>query len=98
MAEAQSLGYELEDYETEELEVWPDNWPAIQLFTRVMRRMRYPGIGGPPTGLIWGEVYPLLDRMGLTENEWDSLARDVEVMEAEACSALSEQYANRNKE
>ena len=93
-----SLGYELDDYETEELEVWPDNWPAVRLFSRVLRRMRYPAMGGAPFGLVWGEVYPLMDRMELAPEEWDALARDVEVMEAEACSALAEQYEKRNKE
>lgn len=93
-SEARSAGWELEDYESEELTVWPDNWPVVRLFSRVCDRWYYeaPGI---PAGLRWEAVYPLMERMGLQPGEWDALAADLEVMADAACGAIRERIAQQ---
>lgn len=90
--EARSEGWELEDYESDELLVWPDNWPAVRLFLRVCDRWHYEAPGAP-AGLRWEAVYPLMDRMDLEPGEWNALAADLEVMADAACAAIRERIA-----
>lgn len=91
MAEARSEGFELEDYETETLEVWPDNERAWHFFMRLGTRWSY-GPTGRPMGLRWEAVYPLIDRAAPTTEEWDELLCALEVMERAAIEAHAEFY------
>ncbi|MCT6721656.1 DUF1799 domain-containing protein [Acidovorax sp. K2F] len=87
-AEAHSEGWELEDYESETLEVWPDNERAMDAFRRVGTRWMYGAMGGVPTGLRWEAIYPLIDRMGLEPGEWDELVDALQVMEIAAIETM----------
>ena len=69
-----------------EVEVWPENWQAFNLFARLGTQWSV-GAGGP-TGLRYEAVYPLLDRVASTPDEWDALLDDVAVMEREALSVM----------
>lgn len=71
-----------------EIEVWPENWPAFDLFSR-LRTQWFVGFGGP-TGLRYEAVYPLLDRMDLSTAEWDLMFSDLQVMEAAALQQISD--------
>ncbi|WP_235511572.1 DUF1799 domain-containing protein [Acidovorax sp. Root568] len=71
-----------------EIEVWPENWPAFDLFQR-LRTQWFVGFGGP-TGLRYEAVYPSLDRMGLSTTEWGLMFADLQVMEAAALEQFSE--------
>lgn len=45
----------------------------------------YPAMGsGAPIGLRWEAIYPLMDRLGLANHEWDDLHDDLSVMEQSA--------------
>ena len=44
-------------------------------------------MGGPPTGLDWPSVYPLMDRLKLSDDEWNALHSDIMLMEVEAIKA-----------
>lgn len=85
--EARSEGFELEDYETEILTVWPDNEQAMALFNRIGSRWMH-GMNGV-TGIRWEAVYPLMDRMGLESEAWDDLLSDLEVMESAALAVIN---------
>ena len=85
--EAKAEGFELEDYETEVIEIWPDNELPIGLFRMIGTRWRYPPMGGPPTVLDWPSVYPLMDRLKLSDDEWNALHSDIMLMEVEAIKA-----------
>lgn len=50
----------------------------------------YAGPAGP-IGLRWESIYPLMDRMGLTAEEWDTLRADLEVMERAALAEIGRQ-------
>ncbi len=47
------------------------------------------GFGGR-TGLRYEALYPLLDRMGLSHDDWDEALEDVRVMEIAALKQMSE--------
>jgi len=47
-------------------------------------------MGGPPTGLRWEAIYPLMDRLGLSDEDWSDLLDDLGVMEAAAIDTIHE--------
>ena len=60
----------------------------MELFSRLRTQWRMGPSGA--TGLDYGAAYPLLDRLGLSAPDWDALLADLQVMEAEALSAMHE--------
>lgn len=83
-----SAGFEPEDYEGDIVEVWPENWPALQMFQRIGTRWNFGAMGGV-SGIHWEAVYPLMDRLGLNANEWDALLGDLEIMEHAALEVMN---------
>ena len=67
---------------------WPENEPAIRLFSDLLTQWRV-GMGGP-TGLDYTAAYPLIDRMAADAEEWDALFYDLRVMESAALEAIAE--------
>lgn len=47
-------------------------------------------MGGVPIGLDWASLYPLMDRLGLDNSDWNSLHSDLMVMEEAAISTMRE--------
>lgn len=72
-----------------EVEVWPENWPAWCLYLRVVTQWRFSFSG--PTGLDYGAVYPLIDRMGLSPEDWDQMLFDLQAIEVAARDQMREQ-------
>lgn len=68
------------------VEVWPENWPAFRLFSRVGTQWRV-GVNGR-TGLCYEAVYPLMDRMDLPPDEWDAMLDDIAAMERQALATM----------
>lgn len=89
-AEARAEGFELEDYVTDVIEVWPDNERALGVFRLVGTRWRIPPMGGVPIGLEWQSIYPLMDRQGLDADDWNALHGDLMVMEQAALETMRE--------
>jgi len=52
------------------------------LYLRVATQWRH-GFSGP-TGLDYSAVYPLLDRMDLSRDDWDQMLADLQVIEVAA--------------
>ena len=71
-----------------EVQVWPENWPAFLLFSRMQTQWAV-GFGGR-TGLRYEALYPLLDRMDLTQDEWEDLFDDVRTLEIAALTQMNE--------
>lgn len=69
-----------------EVEVWPDNWPVIELVSLCGTQWRVGNAG--PTGLIYESLFALMDRKGLTGDAWWQMFDDVRVVENEALEAL----------
>ena len=82
-----AAGFEPEDYEGDVTEVWPENVPALQMFQRIGTRW-VVGMGGV-TGIRWEAIYPLMDRLNLTDEAWGALLADLEVMERAALEVIN---------
>ena len=95
-AEAQAEGWALEDYETEIIEVWPDNESVLELARLIGTRWVYPPMGGAPLGLRWEAMYPLMDMLELDSAAWNELHEAMMVIEAEALATIRE-FAPKEK-
>nr|WP_314710532.1 DUF1799 domain-containing protein [uncultured Comamonas sp.] len=80
----------MEDYETDVVEIWPDNELACSIFRRVGTRWRSPPMGGVPIGLQWEAIYPLMERQKLDDDQWNDLHDDLMVLEAVAIEVMRE--------
>lgn len=45
-------------------------------------------MGGPPVGLRWEAIYPLIDRLNLDATRWNALHDDLCVMEQAALQTM----------
>lgn len=79
-------GVTLADYELESVVVWPENVQAYSLFCDLQTQWRV-GMSGP-TGLDYGVMYRMIDRMKLSDADAEDLDYDVRAMESEALSAM----------
>ncbi|MDH4425066.1 MAG: DUF1799 domain-containing protein [Acidovorax sp.] len=98
-AEAREAGFELEDYDTEELEIWPENVQAVQMFCRIGTRWVHAsgGMGAVITGVRWEAMYPLIDRLNLPPGDWEDLLGALEVMEQAALPVIRAAAAGKHK-
>lgn len=83
-----SAGFEPEDYEDDFIEVWPENWPAVDLFISMGTQWRI-GMGGA-TGMDYGALYPQLDRLTDTPEQYDDLFSDIRWMERAALATMNQ--------
>lgn len=67
-------------------EVWPENWPIVQLFCRLSTQWQISMSGA--VGLKYESLYPLLDRHYPDADEWQQAFDDIQMMEREALSAM----------
>jgi hypothetical protein len=81
--ELEASGFALEDFETEPVEVWPENWPAFKVFSDLRTQWRVSGMGGA-TGLDYNVLFRKLDRMNLPPDEYDQMEDDIRLMETTA--------------
>lgn len=72
--------------ENETHEIWPENWQSWVLFMKLGTQWNF-GPGGR-TGLHYEAAYPLLDRMGLSPQEWDEMFEDLRAMERAGLAAM----------
>lgn len=72
----------------DEVEVWPENWPAWSLFRRLDTQWRV-GMHGP-TGLDYNVVLALIDRLKLEPVEADDLLEEVRHLERSALKVIRE--------
>ena len=86
--ELAAFGFRPQDYDHEVVHFWPDTQRAVDLFLTLGTQWRV-GFNGA-TALDYGAMYPLMDRMKLTDDEWEALLTDIRVMEAEALEAMHE--------
>lgn len=85
-AELAVLGLLPEDIPPREFDLWPENWPAIQLYVQVQTQWRV-GMNGP-TGLDYNVVFHELDRRALDRDTYDDLMGSVRVIEETALRIL----------
>ena len=71
----------------QDVEVWPENMAAINLFNSLSTQWRV-GMNGA-TGLDYGPLFSRLDRMKLSEQDHEWMFDDIRVIEAAALTAMN---------
>jgi len=66
-------------YKEPQVDVWPENWPAIDLYVQY-RTQWIQGPGGP-TGLNYPVLLADLDRRGITNDERTEIMDSIRVIE-----------------
>lgn len=87
LAEMAAAGMSEEDFGAGAVEVWPENWPAYQLFAFLGTQWRAGGMG--IIGLDYSTMWQKMDRMNLEPSEYEELEADMQVMEYAAIAAMS---------
>lgn len=85
-AELAASGLTLADFEDDDFEVWPENWPVVQVFRDLWTQWQVGG--GGAVGLRYESLYPLLDRRFPQAVDWDQAFSDVQAMESAALVAM----------
>ncbi|WP_226450200.1 DUF1799 domain-containing protein [Acidovorax radicis] len=88
----------MEDYISDVIEVWPDNAQPLVIFRKVGTRWRIPPMGGVPIGLEWPAIYPMMERLGLEDDDWNDLHDSLIVMEGAAIKTMREFEPKRDKD
>ena len=88
-----AAGYEPEDFDGEEFEVWPENWRVFVLFSRLQTQWSV-GMSGA-TGLRYEAVYPLLDREAQGAEDWQQLFDDLQTLEGAALKQMSDNRSDK---
>jgi hypothetical protein len=70
------------------VEVWPDNWAAVQTFAALSTQWRV-GAGGA-TGLDYGAVPPVMRLTGVPRGDWADVFDCIRIMEVAALEKLRE--------
>ena len=69
------------------VEIWPDNLTAFNFFCSLQTQWR-TGAGGP-SGLDYGVMFHMMDRMGLAALDYEQLQADIQVLEAAALGTIN---------
>lgn len=83
-----SLGLTLDDIEVEDVEVWPDAWPAFRLFESMGTQWRL-GQGGP-LGLDYTAIQVTASMLGIKRRDLNEIFPDLRIMEHEALAVMAE--------
>lgn len=86
--ELEGSGFTPEDYEDDDFEVWPDNIPSINLFTTLQTQLKTGGMGGA-TGFDYNVYFARMERMKLSDQDYEWLFDDIRVIESEALTAMN---------
>lgn len=82
------LGLSRADLPEEEVEVWPDAWPAFRLFEAMSTQWR-TGMGGP-SGLDYSIIPTTAAMLGIKRRDLPDIFPDLRVMESEALAVMAE--------
>ena len=72
----------------QEYQIWPENMPAIALFTSISTQWR-TGMNGP-TGLDYNVLFARMERMKLSDQDYEWLFDDIRVIESAALTAMNQ--------
>lgn len=79
-------GVRPEDHKRPEVELWPENKPALDLYSRIVTQWRV-GAGGP-VGLDYAVVYREMDDLGLAGEEREEMKAAIRVIEGAALRTM----------
>lgn len=85
--ELAGTGFTPADYETEDFELWPENMPAIRLFSSLQTQWRVSMNG--PSGLDYNVLFTRLDRLKLSDQDHEWMFDDIRAIESEALAIIN---------
>ena len=74
------------DYPEPNVDVWDENWDALQLFANYSNQWRMGAAG--PVGLDYNVLHHALDRKNLTPSAYDDWLDDLRIIENAALEYL----------
>lgn len=86
--ELAGTGLKPKHYQEPQVDVWPENWPAISLFRSFSTQWRIGG--GGPIGLDLGFFSHELQRKGVTGDEFDETLAALAVIEQAALEQINQ--------
>ncbi|KKO71842.1 DUF1799 domain-containing protein [Kerstersia gyiorum] len=86
--ELKGTGLKPSHYKEPNVDVWPENWPAIDLYLRY-RTQWIQGPGGP-TGLNYSVLFADLDRNGIEGDEREQIMEGIRIIEAAVLKKIYE--------
>ncbi|MDZ5602602.1 DUF1799 domain-containing protein [Pseudomonas sp. RP23018S] len=78
----------LADIEQEEVEVWPDAWPALRLFEAMGTQWRVAQAGA--SGLDYTAIPATASMLGISRRDLTDIFPDLRIMEVEALAVMAE--------
>jgi len=78
-------------YAQQDVEVWPENWPAWSLFSEMSGQWRMSPMRGP-IALDYTPLFARMARLGLTDEQWEQRFADVRVIEAAALEQIRQDH------
>lgn len=81
------LGLTLADFEGDEIEVWPENWPIVKLFREVGAQFIMGGNG--PVGINYVPLFARMENLRLSPEDWDEMFLGFRVMESAAIDTIN---------
>lgn len=71
------------------VDVWPDNMPAVEIFTDLATQWRRAGMAGAVTGLDYAVLPAVFAIRGVPRRQWGAIFDDLRVMEDAAIDLLN---------
>ena len=68
--------------------VWPDVWPSWRLFVELSGQWRTEGMDARAVALDYTPLFMRMDRLGLTDDEWEDRFADIRTLEAAALERM----------
>lgn len=83
------MGFTPEDYD-ETVEVWPENWQAWCLYAEMSGQWRHStnGMETKPVAMDYTALFLRMERMRLSDQEWELLFADIRVIEGAVLQEL----------
>lgn len=78
-ADLAELGVRPSDFPPRQCDVWPENWPALDLY--IQNRTQWIQGPGGPTGLNYPWFQSCLDRQGMSADEAEDIMDRLRVIE-----------------
>lgn len=82
-----ALGLTPDDLEESLVEVWPENWAAVEVFEALSTQWRTGPMGGV-IGLDYAAIPAVLRLMDVPRDQWRVLFTDLREMESEALAVM----------
>ena len=70
------------------VEVWPDCWPAVELFCDLGGQWRRAGMDGVAVALDYGVLFTRMRHLGYHGDAREQMFRDVQLLEREALKQM----------